>query len=184
MASSGLISENSEGMNTMLRDALEAGKNAVCVKDSRKKVLMQDDHCRSICGDQLGKVCKHGCMELYASDKFSQWQDWGSRVYQNSLIKGNYYDVTLLCSTESIITFLQPLKEKYEMALTYFRERGLTRREAEVIALTIRGLSNLDICEYLSISRATLRTHLNNVYRKFRESGEVPEFIPANRTLA
>jgi DNA-binding CsgD family transcriptional regulator len=171
-------------MNTMLRDALEAGKNAVCVKDSRKKVLMQDDHCRSICGDQLGKVCKHGCMELYASDKFSQWQDWGSRVYQNSLIKGNYYDVTLLCSTESIITFLQPLKEKYEMALTYFRERGLTRREAEVIALTIRGLSNLDICEYLSISRATLRTHLNNVYRKFRESGEVPEFIPANRTLA
>jgi len=168
----------------MLNDALEAGKMAVCVKDSSKKVLMQDDYCRSICGDQLGEVCEHGCMELYAGDKSCQWQDWGSRVYKNSVIQGDYYDITLLCSTERIITFLQPLKEKYEMALAYFREKGLTRREAEVIALTVRGVSNLNICENLSITRATLRTHLNNVYRKFRESGEVPEFIPGNRKFA
>jgi hypothetical protein len=34
-----------------------------------------------------------------------------------------------------------------------------------------------------SISKATLRTHLNNVYRKFRDLGEVPAFMPANRIV-
>jgi DNA-binding CsgD family transcriptional regulator len=69
------------------------------------------------------------------------------------------------------------------MALAYYRDRDLTRRETEVVSLTIRGVSNPEICEQLSISRATLRTHLNNVYRKFRDLGEVPEFMPANRIV-
>ena len=168
----------------LLGEALQTGKTAVCIKDSCKRVLMQDDYCRRICGNRLGEVCEQGCMELYAGDQSSQWRDWGARLYRNSLIHGDYYDVTLLCSTERIITFLQPLKDKYETALAYFRDKGLTRREAEVIALTVRGFNNLDICEYLSITRATLRTHLNNIYRKFRDTGEVPEFIPGHRKPA
>ena len=67
------------------------------------------------------------------------------------------------------------------MALAYYREKGLTKRETEVVSLTIRGISNPEICKTLSISKATLRTHLNNVYHKFRDLGEVPEFMPANR---
>ena len=120
-------------------------------------------------------------MELYADDKSHQWKDWGSRIYKNKQIHGSFFDVTLLCSEKHIITFLQPLKEKYEMALAYYRSKGLTRRETEVVSMTIRGVSNADICEQLAISRATLRTHLNNVYRKFRDLGETPDFIPANR---
>jgi len=120
-------------------------------------------------------------MELYAGDKTQQWKDWGSRVYKNSFLHGSFFDVTLLCSSESIITFLQPLKDRYEMALAYYRDKGLTKRETEVISLTIRGVSNPEICKSLSISKATLRTHLNNVYHKFRDLGEVPEFMPANR---
>ena len=68
------------------------------------------------------------------------------------------------------------------MALSYYRNKGLTRRETEVVSLTIRGISNTDICKSLSITRATLRTHLNNIYHKFRDLGESPEFFPANRT--
>jgi len=170
-------------MLTELQKTLETSELAVCVKDPEKRVLMQNDYCRGICGDRAGTICEQGCMALHTADTGRQWRDWGSRVYRNSRIFGNFYDVTLLCSATSIITFLQPLHEKYEMALAYCREQGLTRREVEVIALTIRGISNLDICEALSISRATLKTHLNNIYRKFREMGEIPEFIPANRIL-
>jgi DNA-binding CsgD family transcriptional regulator len=168
-------------MGRLLEESLEAGDIAVCVKDEQKKILLQNERCRQICGDHLGRTCEQGCMELFARDRFQQWKDWGMRVYRNSVIYGSFNDVTLLCSKDRIITFLQPLKDKYEKALAYYREKGLTRRESEVIALTIQGSSNTDICECLSISRATLRTHLNNIYRKFRDLGEMPEFIPANR---
>jgi DNA-binding CsgD family transcriptional regulator len=168
-------------VNTLLQESLEASDIAVCVKDAQRKVLMQNDRCREICGDHLGRACEQGCMELLAGDRLQQWKDWGMRVYRNSLINGSFNDVTLLCGTDRTITFLQPLKDKYEKALAYYREKGLTRRESEVIALTIQGSSNTDICACLSISRATLRTHLNNIYRKLRDLGEMPEFIPANR---
>jgi DNA-binding CsgD family transcriptional regulator len=172
---------SNELMGRLLEESLEAGDIAVCVKDAQKKILMQNERCRQICGDHLGRACEQGCMELFARDRFQQWKDWGMRVYRNSLINGSFNDVTLLCSKERVITFLQPLKDKYEKALAYYRGKGLTRRESQVIALTIQGSSNTDICECLSISRATLRTHLNNIYRKFRDLGEMPEFIPANR---
>jgi ATP/maltotriose-dependent transcriptional regulator MalT len=168
-------------INLLLEQSLETGEIGVCVKDVQRKVLMQNERCREICGDIRGRACEQGCMELLAQDRSQQWKNWGTRVYKNSLINGSFNDVTLLCSKQRIITFLQPLKDKYEKALAYYREKGLTQRESEVIALTIQGKSNSDICENLSISRATLRTHLNNIYRKFRDLGETPEFIPANR---
>ncbi|MFV1973664.1 MAG: LuxR C-terminal-related transcriptional regulator [Thiohalobacterales bacterium] len=175
------MTANTGLMETLLEQSLEAAEIAVCVKDSGKRVLTQNEYCLRLCGDQSGKVCNEGCMALYAGDRNQQWKDWGSRVYRNSLIHGSFHDVTLLCSAESIITFLQPLGEKYAQALEYFRDKGLTRRETEVISLTVQGTKNTDICGQLSISKATLRTHLNNVYRKFRDMGELPEFIPANR---
>ena len=67
------------------------------------------------------------------------------------------------------------------MELAYYREKGLTKRETEIVSLAIQGNSNCGICEMLSISKATLKTHLNNVYRKFRDLGEIPEFIPTCR---
>ncbi len=168
-------------MNNILESSLDASHVAVCVKDRNKRVLSQNDYCRELCGERCGERCETGCMELYAGDKTRQWKDWGSRVYRNSFLHGSFFDVTLLCSSDSIITFLQPLKERYEMALAYYREKGLTKRETEVVSLTIRGISNPEICNALSISKATLRTHLNNIYHKFRDLGEVPEFMPANR---
>ncbi len=142
---------------------------------------MQNECCRAICGEKLGEVCEQECMTLYAEDRLQQWKDWGSRVYRSSLLNGEFYDVTLLCSSTHIISFLQPLKEKHDMALAYYREKGLTRRELQVISLSIQGTSNSEICRRLSISRATLRTHLNRVYQKLRDLGEVAEFLPASR---
>lgn len=164
-----------------LEESLEASEIAICVKDANKKVLEQNDLCRRICGDRLGELCNVGCMELHSRDESRQWKDWGSRLYANSFIHGGFYDVTLMSSAHNIISFLQPLKAKHEIALAYYRDKGLTRRESEVVALTVRGVSNVEICDRLSISKATLRTHLNNIYRKLRDLGEVPEFMPAHR---
>jgi len=170
-----------KGVTRVLTETLLEDNIAMCVKDNNKRVLEQNDLCREICGDCVGASCDKGCMELYAQDDSHQWKGWGSRVYKNERIHGAFCDVTLICTEKHITTFLQPLKEKYAMALAFYKSKGLTRRETEVVSFTIRGTSNTEICNRLSISRATLRTHLNNVYRKFRDLGETPDFIPANR---
>lgn len=43
---------------------------------------------------------------------------------------------------------------------------GLTRREAEVIALIADGLSNREIAERLFVSEATVKTHINRAFAK------------------
>ncbi|MFD9504508.1 response regulator [Streptomyces sp. NPDC060035] len=43
---------------------------------------------------------------------------------------------------------------------------GLTPREAEVLVLIAGGLSNAEIARALHISRATVKTHINNLFAK------------------
>lgn len=43
---------------------------------------------------------------------------------------------------------------------------GLTRREAEVLALIAQGRSNAEIAGDLFISEATVKTHINNLFAK------------------
>ncbi|BBB00711.1 putative two-component system response regulator [Actinacidiphila reveromycinica] len=43
---------------------------------------------------------------------------------------------------------------------------GLTIREAEVLVLVAEGLSNAEITERLHVSRATVKTHINNLFAK------------------
>ena len=49
----------------------------------------------------------------------------------------------------------------------------LTRRELDVLAQLVEGLSNPDIAEVLSISRSTVKTHVSNILQKFGVSSRV-----------
>jgi len=46
------------------------------------------------------------------------------------------------------------------------RDRGLTARESEALALLVSGLRNREIAEAMFVSADTVKTHLANVYRK------------------
>jgi len=67
-----------------------------CIKDNNAKVLYQNDACLLLCGDQLGKECHSGCMDIYGNDSALQWKNRGSKTYNNCHIHGQYFDMTVI----------------------------------------------------------------------------------------
>ncbi|MGN0290687.1 MAG: response regulator transcription factor [Lachnospiraceae bacterium] len=60
----------------------------------------------------------------------------------------------------------QPLKEQQEVKPPIWESEKLTRREKEVASLVAKNLSNREIAEELSISEATVKKHLTNIFEK------------------
>jgi len=156
----------------------------VCVKNVSRRILMQNDACLMVCGKRVGTVCSIGCMKRYADDDIAQWKKRGMRFYNNVRRNGSHFEIALICTERRIITLLQPLSNRYTDAIDYYRTMGLSKRELEIISEVIRGYSNRDIYEKLSITKATLRTHLNSVYRKLEDRGEALKYLPAKRRTA
>lgn len=61
---------------------------------------------------------------------------------------------------EAVQALIQPADPK--LALSH----NLTRREREVLALLVKGMSNTEIGERLCISRSTVKVHVSNILSK------------------
>jgi two-component system, NarL family, response regulator LiaR len=61
---------------------------------------------------------------------------------------------------EAVQALIQPPSEAVTMAA------DLTRREQEVLALLVKGMSNPEIAERLVISRSTVKVHISNILSK------------------
>jgi DNA-binding NarL/FixJ family response regulator len=64
--------------------------------------------------------------------------------------------------------------------------KRLTSREAEIVGLVATGLRNAEIAERLSITEATVKTHLNNVFEKLkvRDRTELAVYALRHRLVA
>ncbi len=173
-----------KSLEQALLSTLDLAGMIVCVKNTDKLVTHQNQACISLCGKREGEICNDGCMEVYNADNEQQWQEWGNRTYKNCHLHDDMYDLTLLCTEQHIVSILQPLKDKQKEALEYYQNIGLSKRETQVIAEAINGLSNAQMCEKLFISPSTLRTHLNNIYAKVKAEGATLKHIPALRSQA
>ena len=148
-------------------------KIGFCVKDSSRTILKQNDLSQRICGPMMGQVCSKGCMKFYQHLDECASLAQGMVHYKNADIESHKVDAVVVNDGVHITTFFYPLEEDELIAKKredYFREKGLTKSEMRVMELILQGMSNAQIAEQLYISKATLKTHINNVYKKLPSS--------------
>ena len=146
-----------------MMNQLEIGK---CIKSHEREVLFQDELCIKSCGDMGGKVCTKGCMSSYAPIP-------GMTLMKNTEVDGTIIDAVVINDGKKLTTLLY-LYPKSEEDLIKERAKlcsfGLTKSELNLFQLVMMGKRNVQIQKELFISKATLKTHLNNIYKKLPES--------------
>ena len=148
------------------RRFFESRKLCVCVKDTEKQVVYQNKACLECCGDMTSQACEKSCMRCYHFNNSSPEREEGTQYFPNELIEGELYDVLFINDGENLTTFLYPVGSRQKADLKQIAEYDLTKRELEVIRLVIEGNSNTNIAEKLFVSKATVKKHLNNIYKK------------------
>jgi hypothetical protein len=81
----------------------------------------------------------------------------------------DFFDVLFFASIPYRMVLLYPLRRKYKAWAKRLRSHGLSPRELEIAQYCVQGMTNSAIASKLCISQATLKTHLNNIYKKMPE---------------
>lgn len=111
----------------------------VCFKNSKRRVLFQNSVCIEKCGNLVGQICAVAC--------------------PGTTLK---YEV----ADNQMLTLFHPPESTNDQRIEYYRKQNLTKSELKVVLLILEGLSNSQIAEKLFISKATVKTHINNIYKK------------------
>lgn len=144
-------------------------KLGVCIKDQGKRVVYQNGLSLQMCGNQVGQVCGKACTKLYQQMEECSAISQGMRLFKNTDLDGSKVDAMIVNDGAQISTFIYPLEDvqdKTQKQEAYFVERGLTKSEIRIMQMVMQGMINSEIAEKLFISKATLKTHLNNAYKK------------------
>ena len=80
---------------------------------------------------------------------------------ENSLV-----DIATINDGSTLTTLIYPLKDNIEKQIDFFKQFELSKRELEVANLMLNGHTNDAIAKGLFISKATLKTHINSIYKK------------------
>lgn len=138
----------------------------ICIKNMDKEVLFQNDLCIKSCGMMVGKICTHPCMSEYSPIS-------GMSLYKNTIIDNMSFDAVVINDGEKLTTLLH-LNKKSEEEKQKEKEKllafGLSKSETAIFLLVLDGKKNSQIIKELFISMSTLKTHLNNIYKKLPEN--------------
>lgn len=152
-----------------MNEIMEKIELGICIKNQNKKVLYQDEKCIKNCGDMKGEICSKGCMESYAAIP-------GMTLVKNSKVDENIVDAVVVNDNSQLITLLyqhnphESLAEDDKIMRAKLISYGLSKSELAIFLRVLKGFSNADIAKEFFICKATLKTHLNNIYKKLPES--------------
>lgn len=138
----------------------------VCLKTPNQIVEYQNDVCKRVCGKKDGKKCEDGCMKGFRRAKVDADFEKGI-VFLNQIDSdGKKIDAVVVNDGRSILTvFLECEKSKSKL-IAKLERYGLTDSEKKILNLVMMGFSNRKISGDFCVSLQTIRTHLNNIYKK------------------
>lgn len=148
-------------------------KLAICTKDFKKRVLFQNENSIQICGPMLNQQCQRACAEIYPMTAECPTLTEGMRFYKGINIENRRVDALMFNDGQTITTLIHsPADEqdKQKQQIAFLKEKGLTESEIRIMKMVVQGFTNSNIAEELFISKATLKTHLNNIYKKLPAS--------------
>jgi DNA-binding CsgD family transcriptional regulator len=142
----------------------------VCVKSQSETVEFQNQPCIDVCGDQVGKRCEKGCMLRYSKGTTDEIFDRGFKLFKNVDTDGRVVDAVMISDGYNLTTLIYDKADVIKKQMEFINQFHLSKTELKVMEKFLQGHSNQDVASQLFISKATLRTHLNNIYKKLPEN--------------
>ena len=148
------------------------GKNgtSLCLIRSNNVVAYQNSACKKLCGTHSGTLCPQSCVCSCEKVQGRPLEDNGVQLFKNMRLGREFFDIFIYSALPFRLVLFYPLKQKFEKWLGRFKDHDLSRRELEIAGLRLQGLNNSAISQRLGISKATLKTHLNNIYKKMPDA--------------
>lgn len=141
-----------------------------CVRDIKSgEVFERNSASFNICGEK--EVCESSkiCREIFESVKDCLPLNSGVSLKKNvQLASGVEVDVILIPEGENIRTlvFKRDSQDTLEGKKKFLEDHNLTKSEISIMLEVLMGKTNQQIADQFFISKATLKTHLNNIYKK------------------
>ena len=157
-------------MITWFQEALRKSHTSICLLRKGNKVFYQNSVCKKLCGNFSGKDCPQTCISSCEKSLGRPLGEDGIEHFSNNKVGNQFFDALFFNALPYRMVLLYPLQQKYDAWLKRFKDKNLSRRELEIANLCIQGFTNSRIIKRLSISKATLKTHLNNIYKKMPEA--------------
>lgn len=91
----------------------------------------------------------------------------------------------LLARMEAVLrraNWQKPVEKKSDLLYNTDKRLLLTSREKEVLALAAKGESNKDIAEKLVLREVTVKSHLNNIFKKLKVTNRTQAVLVAIQT--
>lgn len=139
----------------------------ICMKDSGGVVISQNSICEKICGNRKGQICKDGCMKTFNPEDKTNFTP--IKTMYNVHEGDNACDAVYLNTNKNLITLLYPKSENIKIEEELFNKIGLTKSEQSILFMLLDQFTNKQIADKLFISTATVKTHINNLYKKLPE---------------
>lgn len=151
-------------MNT--KKTLQLNKLGVCIKSKDTIVEYQNSACEEICGNQLGQKCEKGCILKLNADTSESAFKSGFKLFRNMHLDNKKVDTVIAQDGEKIITLIMSNEDFIHKQLELVETYNLSAAELNILRKFLEGSTHSQISAELFISKSTLRTHLNNIYKK------------------
>lgn len=137
----------------------------MCVRNADGFVLERNQVAISTCGQFCDQICMREIRSVMQEGLENKKA--GFHLYPKiKTTEAKIADMVVAVVGPRVMTFVYPLDVQIEQDLAKYKDFKLTVSETRILGQLLVGKNNQDIADKLFISRATLKKHLNNIYKK------------------